>query len=88
MEKENRPGIYLETDTGAGISILDGVEAIPIMVNGLEGQFFLEKEETDRRNTITWVDPDSNMQFTVHANLSKDNILHIAESVCLEDSTK
>lgn len=68
--------------------VLDGVEAIPIMVNGLEGQFFLEEGETDRPNTITWVDPNGNMQFTVHANLSKDNILHIAESVSLADSTK
>lgn len=68
--------------------VLDGEEVIPVTVNGLEGQLFLEKDWENRRSTVTWIDPDNNLQFNLHAYLNKEDILHIAESVSLADSTK
>jgi len=63
-------------------------EIEPVKVNGLDGQLFLEKDWENRRSTVTWIDPDSNLQFDVHAYLEKDDILHIAESVSLADLTE
>ncbi len=73
---------------GSNTFLLNGEDAIPVTVNGLVGQLFLEKDWENRRNTVTWIDPDNNLQFNLHAYLSKEDILHIAESVSLADSTK
>lgn len=63
--------------------VTEDVESLPVTVNGLEGQLFLVKDWEDKWNTITWIDPKSNLQFSVDANLSQSDILHIAESVSL-----
>ena len=56
---------------------------LPVTVNDLNGQLFLEDDWETKRNVITWVDPGSNLQFTLQANLSETDILHMAESVSL-----
>lgn len=58
------------------------------MVNGLDAQFFGVADWEKEWNTITWIDPDSGLQFSIDANLDKIDILHIAESVSLVESTK
>lgn len=37
----------------------------------------------NERNTITWIDSQNNIQFSIDGNLDRDDILHIAESVSL-----
>lgn len=39
-------------------------------------------------NTITWIDAQNNIQFSIDGNFDADDILHIAESVSLVNSTK
>lgn len=75
---------------GATDFVMEGAEIIPVTVNGLEGQFFREPdwERENLWNTLTWIDPDNGLQFTIDASLDKDDILHIAEGVSLVGSTK
>ena len=40
------------------------------------------------RDTITWIDTQSNIQFTVQAQMSTDDLVHMAESVSLVETTK
>lgn len=61
---------------------------LPVTVNDLNGQLFLEADWENMRNVITWIDPDSNLQFTLQANLSENDILHMAESVSLVKTEK
>ena len=58
-------------------------ENIAVTVNGLKGEMFLTDDWENTRNTITWFDPQTNIQFSLNANVSQDDILHIAESVSL-----
>lgn len=61
---------------------------LPVTVNDLNGQLFLEADWENMRNVITWIDPDSNLQFTLQANLSESDILHMAESISLVKTEK
>lgn len=80
---------YIYMQQGSAIEFMtEDVEVQPIKVNGLDGQLLLEKNWEDKRNTVTWVDADSNVQFSLSAHLSEIDILHIARSVCLVKSTK
>lgn len=68
--------------------ITKDLEVVPVPVNGLDGQFFGSANWEENWNTVTWIDPDSGLQFSIDANLDKTSILHIAESVSLAESTK
>lgn len=59
-----------------------------VKVNGLDGQFFGKTDKPDMLNTVTWIDPEHGLHFSIDAPLDKENILHIAESVSLVNSTK
>ena len=39
-------------------------------------------------STLTWIDADNNIQFTLMAALNENDILHIAESVSLVKTEK
>lgn len=68
--------------------VAEDVEIIPVMVNGLDGQLFWRADWENKWNTITWIDPDSELQFSIDASLSKIDILNMAESVSLLNPTK
>ena len=69
--------------------------AIPLNNGGFKGDSFkLRHLECDipgsggevavvLATAITWIDPEQNIQFSVDANLSENDILHVAESVSL-----
>lgn len=79
---------YAEMEQGAGKVIeTEGSNVIRITVNGLSGQLFLPQLE-DQDSTITWIDPNCNLQFSIDGFFNKDGMLHIAESVSLIESTK
>ena len=63
--------------------VTDGVEVLPVTVNGLSGQLFLTDDWENKWNTITWIDAERNLQFEIDANVNRDVILHMAESVSL-----
>ena len=43
----------------------------------------IKRDCENTRNPITWFDPQTNIQFSLNANVNQDDILHIAESVSL-----
>lgn len=59
-----------------------------VLVNGMQGYLFQEKNWERQRSSITWIDSDKNLQFTIHAYLPQSGILQMAESVSLFNSTK
>ena len=75
---------YVHMQRGASTMVVpeegDVVEAIT--VNGFEGQLFLS-DSPDRESTITWIDTEANLLFTLEAFCSKNDIVHMAESVSL-----
>lgn len=73
---------YMQQGT-AWTYVTEDAENIAVTVNGLEGEMFLTDDWENARNTITWFDPQTNIQFSLNANVSQDDILHIAESVSL-----
>ena len=73
---------YMQQGT-AWTYVTEDTENIAVTVNGLEGEMFLTDDWENTRNTITWFDPQTNIQFSLNANFNKDDILHIAESVSL-----
>ena len=52
-----------------------------VLVNGMQGYLFQEKNWERQRSSITWIDSDKNLQFTIHAYLPQSVILQMAESV-------
>ena len=92
QNKDTGKTIYLDCtfmqQGSASDYVTDGVEVVPVTVNGLEGEMFLTDDWENTRNTITWFDPQTNIQFSLNANVNQDDILHIAESVSLVKTEK
>ena len=78
---------YMQQGT-AWTYVTEDAENIAVTVNGLEGEMFLTDDWENARNTITWFDPQTNIQFSLNANVGQDDILHIAESVSLVKTEK
>lgn len=91
-DKENDQGIifdYAYMSQGGAVDFeTEDTEVLSVTVNGLDGQLFLAEDWENTRSTLTWIDTESNIQFTLMAALSEDDILHIAESVCLTKMPK
>jgi len=49
---------------------------------------FFCSEDTEADSTLSWIDTDQNLHFTIHAAMEQDDILHMAESVNLSEMTK
>ena len=73
---------------GVADFVTEDSETISVTVNGLKGQLFLAKDWKNTRSTLTWIDADNNIQFTLMAALNETDILHIAESVSLSKTEK
>lgn len=54
-----------------------------VTVNGCEGYVFCGEDSDEKFNTITWIDEDMGIQFTVDACLSQSEMLDVARSVSL-----
>jgi outer membrane lipoprotein-sorting protein len=85
--KNNNKTIYFDCtymqQGSATDYVTEGVEVIPVVVNGFSGQLFLTDDRENKWNTITWIDTERNLQFEIDANVGQDVILHMAESVSL-----
>ena len=68
---------------GAADFVTEDTEVLSVTVNGLEGQLFLADDWENTRSTLTWIDSDAGIQFSVNAAVDKNTILHMAESVSL-----
>lgn len=56
------------------------VEPIEVTVNGIPADFYLEKQK-NRASCLVWKNPQNNIIYWISANLSKDVMIKIAESV-------
>ena len=79
--------IYMQQGASGNFEI-ENADIIPVTVNGLEGQLYLNRDAEGADSTITWIIPDENILFAVSAALNTDDILHIAESVSLSKTEK
>lgn len=71
----------------ANVIVTDGFQMEEISVNGCDGTLYI-LNDPQNMSTLTWINPEANVQFTLNASLSKNDILHIAESVSLTESIK
>lgn len=81
---------YVQMRQGAAsdFELKDNSEVIPIKVKEMDGLFLEGADSEDEWNTVTWVDSNQGLQFLIVAQLEKAEILNIAESVFLVESTK
>mgnify|MGYP000156934100 FL=1 len=79
--------IYMQQGASGNFEI-ENADIIPVTVNGLEGQLYLNRDAEGADSTITWIIPDEDILFAVSAALNTDDILHIAESVSLSKTEK
>ena len=79
---------YIQQGGAADYVISEEMEILPVVVNGLEGQLFMQHDWENKWSTITWIYPDANLQFSVDAAVDKNTILHMAESVSLVKKEK
>lgn len=71
----------------AGIHYNEDAECTPITVNGHQGHFYAAANATVS-NDLIWVDEPRGILFVLSGFLSQDDMLNIAESLCLENMTK
>ena len=67
---------------GNSLFVTEDDDVFDITVRHMKGKLFVPREE-GRMSTVTWIDTNSSIQFSVDAALDRDSILHIAESVVL-----
>ena len=80
--------IYLQQGAASQF-VLDSTDDVVIdTVNGYEAYIFVAADQENDSNAITWIDTQSNIQFTVQAQMSTDDLVHMAESVSLVETTK
>lgn len=89
---ENYPPIYLRyiyMQQGSASNFeTEGISIVPVTVNDFDGHLLLSKDLSLEDNTITWINSNENILFAIDAAISADDILHMAESVSLVNSTK
>lgn len=71
----------------ANLIVTEGFQLEEVSVNGCEGTLFVP-DDLQNMKTLTWIDPEANIQFNLNASLSEIDILHMAKSVSLVETTK
>lgn len=73
---------YTYIQQGSAMDVItENIDVLPVMVNGCEGWLYLTKVPGEADNMITWIDANSNVQFTINASLDRTGLLSLAESV-------
>lgn len=90
-ENENHDLICLDytfmQEGASNLITTEGFQMEDVLINGCEGTLFVP-DNPQNMKTLTWIDSEEDIQFTLNAFLSKIDILHMAESVSLVESTK
>ena len=66
----------------ANLIVSEGFQMEDVLINEHEGTLFVPDDPQDM-SSLTWIDPEENIQFTLNASLPQNDILHIAETVSL-----
>ena len=80
--------IYLQQGAASQFVLDSTADVVIDTVNGYEAYIFVAADQENDSNAITWIDTQSNIQFTVQAQMSTDDFVHMAESVSLVETTK
>lgn len=81
---------YQRMEQGAVLVIQEetvGMTTYEVTVNGCKGWVYCSPD-AEQHNIIVWIDEKQNLQFNVSGFFGKAELLHIAESVSLCNSTK
>ena len=78
--------IYMQQGSSSGAST-ENAYVVSVSINRCEGLLVIPKEENSN-SMLMWFDPEHNLQFTLDAPLGQEDILHMAESVYLVETTK
>lgn len=81
---------YQRMEQGGVLAIQEqtaGMTAYEVMVNGCKGRVYCS-QDAEQHSIIVWIDEENNLEFNISGFFSKDELLHIAESVSLCNSTK
>lgn len=65
----------------------DQATMYPVEINGIHGEFYRSTDPASS-NVLIWLDEASGMYFSIGGFLDESDILHMAESIYLEKSTK
>ena len=80
--------ICMPMEQGGAIGVdPDTAKEQSVKVNGNPGTLYLESDP-DKDSVLVWFDEKTNLSFSISASLRKRDILHIARSIPLSDSTK
>lgn len=77
---------FMTNDTATNIET-GGAAVIDVIVNGCEGVIFISENPGESDCTLSWIDAEKNLHFTIDADLDQEGILHMAESVKLFEMT-
>ena len=69
---------------GGSVFYMDDSIVIDVSVSGMYGQFF-ESKTPDKFNTITWINHDHNIQFSISGIFDQATLLRMAESVSIKN---
>lgn len=64
----------------------EGVETDHVIILGNQGQF-LQSSDANVFNTLTWLDEELQLHFIIDSNFERMEMLHMAESVSLVETT-
>ena len=79
---------YMRMSEGSALAVSrENMEVYEIEVQNCRGQMYLSTNPKES-NAVAWQDEQANMQFWVDGFLDKEELLHIANSVCLCKTTK
>lgn len=80
---------YGPMQEGAALYVVETDKAAmyPVEINGIPGEFYLY-DDPEVSNTLVWLDEELGMYFSISGFLDQFDMLHMAESVYLENSTK
>lgn len=73
--------IFME-NTSASFTVHDYNTKEPVMINGIEGWYYSEGENSKGRSVV-WIDETANVVFSVDSTLDKDAILCIARGISI-----
>lgn len=79
---------YARVEKGAALMVrTENMVVSDVMINGCSGKLYLSTDP-QQSSAVVWVDEQSNLQFIIDGFVGGKELLHMAESVSLVNSTK
>ena len=72
--------LYMQQGTAMAYMLDEDDTVQEVTVNGLEGKLYLA-EDPENWSVVEWIDPKTNLHFSIHACSDAETLLALAESV-------